>query len=310
MILSVKNKERILMEKTSVEMHQDCIELVSGKFRIAVTTKVGPRVIGGYIGDSENIFRVMPVQPIPGCDTGFILYGGHRLWHSPEMAVRSYAPDNEPVKAVETDTGVEFSSGVEPSTGIEKSITIEPLGDEKFQLTHRLINRNLWDIDVAPWALSVMAPGGQAIIPQHRDLDANPFAPDRSLVFWPYSNPQDPRLTLGDEYLFLRQDSQAEAPLKIGFNAEDGWCAYVNNGTALVKYFTHHVDAEYPDNGCSVESYSCADFCELETVAPLYNLAPGEMAEHVEIWHALENLPAIVSQQDVTDSLLPKLDLD
>lgn len=296
------------MKTTTVEMHSDCVELVSGDFRIAVTTKVGPRIIGGFIGGSPNIFRVMPDESLPDCPTGFRLYGGHRLWHSPEAMPRSYAADNAPVAVAERKDGaVEFSSGIEELTGIEKSITVRPLGEERFELTHRLINRGAWPIELAPWALSVMAPGGMAVLPLHRDLEANRFAPDRFVIAWPYSDLDDPRLTLGREFILLRQDTEAAGPCKIGLNCQDGWIGYVNAGTALVKRFTHFPDAEYPDNGCSVESYSCADFCEIETVAPLYLLDPGDDARHIEVWQGFSGLPPIEDEAGVKAEIASRL---
>ena len=99
---------------------------------------------------------------------------------------------------------------------------------------------------------------------------------------------------------------QGSEPCKVGFNCELGWIAYVNAGTALVKSFEHFIDAEYPDNGCSVESYTCSDFCEIETVAPLYSLEPGEAAEHVEVWHGIAGLPRIRSEADVSRHLEPR----
>jgi hypothetical protein len=296
------------MKKITVCGHAKCIEMVSGRFRLAVTTQVGPRVIHGSIAGSENIFRVLPPVPFSGCDTGFTLYGGHRLWHSPEALPRSYAADNDPVEVVEAGNGIEFRNAPEVLTGLQKAIHIEPLGDERFNVTHRLTNCGVWPIEVAPWALSVMAQGGMAVIPQQRrPKDGDPFVPDRSLVLWCYSSLADPRLVPGERYILLRQDPKATGPCKIGFNAELGWVAYVNAGTALVKRFTHFVDAEYPDGGCSVESYTCADFCEIETVAPLYSLEPGETAEHVELWEGLAGLPRIRTEADVSKHLEPRL---
>jgi len=292
-------------DTTTVEYHKKCVELKSGAFTLAVTTQVGPRIIGGFIDKSPNIFRVMPDKALPGCDSGFRLYGGHRLWHAPEVMPRSYAPDNKPVTVRDTSDGVEFSSGVEEMTGIEKAITIDVLGNERFRVTHRLINRNAWCVEIAPWALSVMAPGGMAIIPQQHVKGASPFAADRGIMLWTYTELTDPRLTLGRDYVLLRQDVTAARACKIGFNAERGWIAYVNAGTALIKYFEHFVDAQYPDNGCSVESYSCADFCEIETLAPLFNLEPGQTAEHVELWEGLSGLPEINTEADVRKHIEP-----
>ena len=294
------------MKKITVGAHRKCIEMVSGDFRLAITTEVGPRIIGAFVGASANLFRVLPRRPFSGCDTGFTLYGGHRLWHAPEALPRSYAPDNDPVEVVELDEGLEFRNAPEALTGLQKAIRVLPHGPNRFRIEHRLTNRGQWAVEVAPWALSVMARGGLAVIPQQRrPEDGNPFEPDRSLVLWPYSSLADPRLVLGDRYILLRQDDQATRACKIGFNCEPGWIAYVNAGTALVKRFEHFVDAEYPDGGCSVESYSCADFCEIETVAPLYDLPPGETAEHVEIWQGLAGLPEIRTEAEVIASLEP-----
>jgi len=295
-------------KRVTVDYHRNCVELVSGDFRLAVTTEVGPRIIGGFIGGSANLFRVMPNVAFSGADTGFRLYGGHRLWHSPEALPRSYAPDNDPVEVAPIAKGFEFRNAPEALTGLQKAIAVEALGKNRFQVTHRLTNVGQWAIEVAPWALSVMAPGGMAIVPQQRNpKHGNPFAPDRSLVLWPYSSFADPRLTCGDRYFLLGQDPAATGPCKIGFNCEPGWIAYANAGTALVKHFEHFGDAVYPDGGCSVESYTCADFCEIETVAPLYCLEPGDSAEHVEVWQGLAGLPEIRTEADVATHLEPLL---
>ena len=291
----------------SVGPHTDCLELVSGEFRIAVTTKVGPRVIGGFVKGSENIFQLMPDQDLPGIETGFRLYGGHRLWQSPEANPRSYAPDNAPVEVREEENGVRFTAEVEAVSGLQKSMLIEPLGSERFRVVHRLVNHNEWRIELAPWALSVMAKGGFAVIPQHRDVTANPFASDRGLMLWPYTELNDERLILGRDYIFLKQDVNAAGRCKIGFNAEPGWIAYLNKKVAFVKSFDHFIDALYPDNGCSVESFSCPDFCEIETLGPLYELEPGEQAEHIEIWTGLADVNAECSEQSIADNLVPRL---
>jgi len=273
-----------------------------------VTTEVGPRIIGGFVGRSANLFRVMPNLDFGGSDTGFRLYGGHRLWHSPEALPRSYAPDNDPVEVVGIRNGFEFRNAPEALTGLQKAIAVEALGGNRFRVTHRLTNVGQWAIEVAPWALSVMAQGGTAVIPQQRDPEhGNPFAPDRSLVLWPYSSFADPRLACGDRYVLLGQDPAATRPCKIGLNCQPGWIAYVNAGTALVKRFEHFADAVYPDSGCSVESYTCADFCEIETVAPLYDLGPGDSAEHLEEWQGIAGLPEIRTEADVAAYLEPRV---
>lgn len=289
--------------------YDNCLEMVSGNFRIAITQDCGPRVIGGFIGNGPNIFVVLPNDPMAGIDTGFKLRGGHRLWHSPEAAPRSYMPDDDPVKVTKIENGFSFECAPESNTGIQKSIAITKGDENCFVLTHTLKNCGLFDVTLAPWALSMMAPGGMAVLPQGRDTSRSPYIPDRSLMVWAYASFNDERIKYEDDYIFLKQIPHAANPVKIGFYTSAGWIAYVNNGSAFVKLidFYDQNEVSYPDNGCNLESYSCGDFCEIETLAPLFQLAPGESCEHTEIWQAIDNLPEIKSGDDFTKYVLPKI---
>lgn len=276
---------------------KNCVELKSGNFRIIVTTEMGPRIIGGFLGKSANLFYVNPETAGKTGSSEWLLYGGHRLWHSPEIKPRTYAPDNAPVTVKEMKEGIIFCSGTEKSTGIHKSIRIKSLGNRKFKVSHKLRNDNLWDVELAAWALSVMAPGGMAIIPQPQG-DKKALLPNRYLTIWPYTNMADPRITWGEKFTFLRHDAKAKIPCKLGLNCENGWISYVNKGVGLVKRFQHLIDAEYPDNGCSIESYSCSFMLEIETLSPLYQLAPGAEITHVEEWEGIEGFGEIKTEAD------------
>ncbi len=277
---------------------KNCVELSSGDFRIVVTTEVGPRIIGAFVGKSGNMMCVVDKTAGKTGGTEWKIYGGHRLWHSPEAKPRSYCPDNSKVTVKQTSDGIRFCGGTEKTTGIHKSYTIKPDGKRKFRIIHRLRNENMWNVELAAWALTVMAPGGTAIVPIPQG-DKKALLPNRYLTVWPYTNMADPRLTWGDKFILLRQDVNAESPCKFGINCEDGWMAYANKGCALVKRFEHFVDAVYPDNGCSIESYTCDFMLEIETLSPLYDLAPGEEIEHVETWEAMTGVGEIKTEKDV-----------
>ncbi|MBO4648026.1 MAG: hypothetical protein J5806_07710 [Lentisphaeria bacterium] len=289
------------MKKVTFEGWKNCVELVSGDFKLIVTTEIGPRVMGGFVGASKNIFNVNPKLAGQTGGEKWVNYGGHRLWHAPEMRPRTYAPDNGPATAKELEDGsVRFSAGTEPSTGIYKSVTIKPLGENKFRVEHRLRNDNPWEIELAPWALSVMAPGGTAIAPLNKAPKA--LLPNTFFSFWPYTDLADKRFTFGHDFLLVKQVPGAPAT-KIGFNCENGWIAYANNGTLFVKSFEYYVDAEYPDNGCSIEFYSCADMLEAETLAPLYAISEGEEIVHVEEWLCTAGPEKIETEADAAKYL-------
>jgi hypothetical protein len=276
---------------------KNCVELTNSDLKIIVTTEVGPRIIGAFFGKSRNMFYVNDKTAGKKGGDEWNIYGGHRLWHSPEAKPRSYAPDNDKITVKKEKDSFLFSSGIEKITGIRKSIRVSPEGKDSFKMTHIIKNENLWHIELAAWALTVMAPGGTAVVPQPKG-DKNSLLPNRYLTIWPYTNMADPRLIWGEKYILAKQNPKAKMPVKFGLNCEDGWMGYVNNGICFQKKFVHIADAEYPDNGCSIEVYSCASMLEIETLSPLCRLAPGKTIIHNEIWSAFPS-PSLKNEKDV-----------
>lgn len=141
------------MKKVAFQGWKNCVELKSGDFKLIVTTDVGPRVMGGFVGKNKhNIFNVDKDLAGTSGAKEWVNYGGHRLWHSPEIKPRTYAPDNSKVTVKELKNGsVSFSAGKEKTTGITKTLMITPLGGNKFKIEHHLRNDNMWEIEVAAW---------------------------------------------------------------------------------------------------------------------------------------------------------------
>jgi hypothetical protein len=88
-------------------------------------------------------------------------------------------------------------------------ITIKEKGT-KVYLKHTMTNYNLWDIELAAWALTVVAPGGLEVVPQET-LDTK-LLPNRMISLWPYSDMKDKRVQWGSKYIFLSHDSKALKP--------------------------------------------------------------------------------------------------
>jgi hypothetical protein len=136
-------------------------------------------------------------------------------------------------------------------------------------------------IEQAPWALSVMAGGGTALVPQpemYADL-----LPNRQLILWPYTDMADSRVHWGNEIITVAQRAGTE-PFKFGMNQTKKWAAYYNDGVLFQKSFDYREDAVYPDYGCSFELYTNEDFLELESLGPLVMIEPGETIAHEESW--------------------------
>jgi hypothetical protein len=82
------------------------------------------------------------------------------------------------------------------------------------------------------------------------------------------------------------------AELKLGAFDDAGWVAYVRDGVALVRRFVPATGEAHPDLGCNVETYCGPQFLELEILAPLRTLAPGDAAELHERWELRPDVDA------------------
>ncbi|MGI6460510.1 MAG: hypothetical protein ACOX5J_10530 [Candidatus Hydrogenedentales bacterium] len=286
----------------------NCIRLSSGPIELVATTDVGPRIIRLALAGEENLFKEFPEQMGKTGGEEWCSYGGHRLWHAPEVIPRTYEPDNGPVETQWDGNSLTLSQDVEPSTGIQKEISVRFLGDgATIRLEHILTNTGPWDISLAPWALSVMAEGGRAIVPQEEFIShSDKLLPARPLVLWHYTDMSDARWIWGKQFIQLLQDPTAgEDCQKAGLLNKQGWAAYVLNGTVFIKRFPFYEGMPYPDYGCNTELYTDGAILEVETLGPMTFLAAdGGMVTHVEHWGLFK---ADVPQDDpgIADTLLP-----
>jgi hypothetical protein len=297
------------MERIAYKGWKDCCRLANDRVELVVTTEVGPRIIRfGFIG-RDNEFREFEATLGKTGGGEWRIYGGHRLWHAPEAEPRTYAPDNDPVEVEKHKHFTRFIQPVEASTGIQKELDVDlSETDAHVEIIHRLRNTNLWTVELAPWALSVMAPGGRAILPlPPRGPHPKHLLPTNTLTLWAYTDMSDPRWKWGERYILLRQDPRAAVPQKIGAMITDGWAAYARAGHLFLKKFNVATSAVYPDHGCSVEIFTNADMLELETLGPLIRLQPGGVVEHVEHWFLFDNVATPATDAEVDAQVLPRV---
>lgn len=285
------------------------LHLSNGLVELVATLEVGPRIIRFSVVDGANVMKEFSAQ-LGGCaEDEWKIRGGHRLWHAPEVKPRTYPLDNYPVAAHEiAPLHVRLTPPAEVENGIQKEIDILLSSNEnKVTLTHRVRNIGRWDITMAPWALTVMDSGGLAIVPLPEKRSHNDtVAPDFPLVIWPYTDLTDQRLKLGSRYITLRQDSQM-APIKFGMALQEGWAAYLVHGLLFVKYFDFIPGLEYPDYGCNFEAFTNEEFLEVESLAPMVSLAPGEEVEHVETWRIFAGVPEVTNEADIDREVLKRV---
>ncbi len=273
------------LEKISYGGWENCLKLTEDGIELVITLDVGPRVIRLGTPGGQNLFKEFQDQMGKTAGTEWMSFGGHRLWHAPEVFPRSYAQDFQPVAHTWKDNVLKLVQKTEPETGIQKEIEI-CIQNKTVHLVHRLINRNPWAVELAPWCLSVMAAGGRVIVPQE-DFIPHPdvLVPARSLVLWHFTRMNDPRLTWGDRLIQMREDSQINSKQKFGVRNTKGWAAYHLGQHLFLKFIPQPTPgATYPDMGCNFEFFTMPGFLEVESLGPLVRLEPNAATEHLEQW--------------------------
>ena len=298
------------MEKINYGGWENCYRIANDAVEVIFTSDIGPRIIRFGLLGGKNIFKEYSEQMGITQGDEWMIIGGHRLWHAPEAIPRSYYPDLEPILVQETSEGVLLTQKPEPTTGLQKQIEIKMVpGEPEVHLQHTLINHNLWAVETAPWALSVMAPGGVAILTfPERGPHPEYILPTSSLTIWPYTDLSDPRWVWGKRYFMLKQDPQKPDPQKIGIFAPDGWAAYVNDNNLFIKQVAIQFEGIYPDMGVNFEVFTNDAMLELESLGPIESIPPKGKIRHQEHWTLVEGVPTPQSEADVVANILPHLE--
>lgn len=285
--------------------------LNAGDVELVLPTDIGPRIISCSLKGGDNLFCTIPEELGSRGEEQWCLRGGHRLWHSPELKPRTYDLDNFPiqVKPLEAENGAVMVGNPDPVSGMQKSISIEVQAHNSFKLTHRLVNvSNAWAVECAPWALSVMALGGYAVIPLlPRGDHETSLLPNYTLIPWTYTDFSLPVWDFHTDYIGV-ETSRATGPQKIGISNYLGWSAYWQSAGTFVKYSPVSTQARYPDFNSCFELFSNDMMCELETLGALVSLEQGEAVEHVEYWCVLEGLSKPATNDVFNDELKPAVD--
>lgn len=275
-----------MIERTPHLGWPNCIRIRTDLLEVVVTTDVGPRIIHCSRPGKPNVLKVFEGDVGQTGGATWRPYGGHRLWHAPEVHPRTYAPDNEPVAAEIVGETLRIHQPVEASTGIEKRLTVTASPDGSLTLLHLLRNHNVWPVELAPWSLTMMAQTGTAIIPlpEYAPHSNDALLPVGTLTAWSYTRLGDPRWWWGSRSVQLRQDPAATSAQKLGLQVPAGWAAYALDEQLFVKYVDYDPGAVYPDGGVNFETFTNADILELESLGPLTVLAPGAAVQHRETW--------------------------
>jgi hypothetical protein len=304
-----------MLERFSYRGWTNACRLSNGAVELVITADVGPRILFyGFCG-GENLLHEVEHDAGKTGGSEFRLYGGHRLWVSPEVE-RTYYPDNTAVTVSGRGNATRFSAQREatpPGTNLQKEmeIVLESTGSQVC-ITHRIRNEDTRPTTLAPWSPTMMGAGGRAILPlsPRIAMDKDHYLPVGTFGIWSFTDFADSRWVLGTSYIQLRQLSTPEGRFKEqmgGIYNAAGWGAYFRDGLLFVKRAGVISGARYPDFGCNFEVFTNPDFIELETLGPVVELQPGEAVEHVERWWLFAGVPSGEDDAWIDSAVVPRV---
>ncbi len=261
-----------------------CLKITNSVVEIMVTIEYGPRIVKyGYVS-GRNQFAEDVNNKISTSHGDYYIIGGHRFWHLPENKDRTYIPDNKKVEYESIFNGVRLIQEIEKWTQVQKIIEITfELSSSKVNILHKIVSLNAFDINISVSGITAMSKGGIEIIPlEERKIGT---MPNKSFVFWPYSNIKDSRVYFGDRYIAMKVCENVFENFKIGFNTNLSYAMYYNENELFVKQFKRDKNnSNYPHMGCSYESFIGINYIEMQTNSPIYTISTNQCVEHLEIW--------------------------
>ncbi|MEG1805260.1 MAG: hypothetical protein RR327_02590, partial [Clostridia bacterium] len=267
-------------------------EITNNKVKLVVTTGVGPRIMHFGFCDKENVLYVNQSDFLNRADI-FKFYGGHRLWHSPEHAIRTYQRDNSQCEVEVLPLGVKVSN-YETENKIKKTMQIEMKDNGRVRIIHSIKNCSTFDYNLACWGITQMKGGGVAVFPQ--DNRRTGLLPNRSIALWDYADLSDKRLTFTSNNIIIKQDPTIEKAFKIGSFNREGYLGYFNDGDLFVKEFDVS-EGDYSDYGCNAEIYVNDNFLELESLSAMAEIPENEEISHTETWELFGNVEAPIKEK-------------
>jgi hypothetical protein len=323
-VASAAGDDGVKLESAAYRGWKNNLRISNGDAELLVTLDVGPRILSYRLQGGRNVFKEYAEQLGKSGESTWMSRGGHRLSIAPEDPKRSYVPDNGPAtyKVLDKASGlIRVTSAPDTVNNVTKEtdILLASKGS-RVKVVHRIKNVGSKTVELSPWAVTVLAPGGVEIIPQppRKPYPKDPskttaadYAPDRSIVFWPYFSFLNQGWNFGVKYITLwpsltRQGAKY-GPTKVGMYHRMNWVAYLNDGDLFVKRFDYEKDKTYPDGGCNLETFANPDMLDIETLGPLVQLAPGATIEHTETWDLVSGVGSYVHQAEIDKVVVSKI---
>jgi hypothetical protein len=131
------------------------------------------------------------------------------------------------------------------------------------------------------------------------------YLPNMNIVYWPWTKPDDSRMSITGKYIIIKQDPEISDWFKIGMPNSEGWAAYINGGTMFVKTYKEDHTQKYPDFGSSYETFTNDLMLEMEILSPLKNIEPGGFVEVEEKWFLYDQIAVPKNAEEIDQNIIP-----
>ncbi len=257
--------------------------LTDGRTEVGCALDFGIRVSHLSAAGMDNIFYEQPDDGSDGLTTadGWRLYGGHRLWNTPEDD-SCYGAEDRPVEYELCDAGVNLKQPVDLMRKISKELRLRFMADGRIEVTNIIRNIGEEPVETAAWGVNTLT-GGRAEIDFIKTDSVVGGQPARYISLWGDTNICDERVTWTGDHL-TAQYKDIPDYFKIGLYTRSGRAFYYNKGQKFTLEFGADDFGKYPDNGCNFELWLHSRCMELESLGKVTRLSKGDCAEHVEYW--------------------------
>jgi len=267
------------IEQTSYRLWTEAYRCTVGSAELILVTAIGPRILSLRLNAGANVLHEDPT----GFGVGeWRLYGGHRFATAPESEA-SYTPDNERCAVTTEDGRLTVTQRPDPA-GLSRTLHLSGIDSSGFEIRHVLRNTGAASWQGAPWAITCVDPVGRIVVPWRSPQDCASGPPVR---YWSqpgetYADATSRQWQPGADCFVIDPTGQKG---KMGLFSDRGWVALLrSDATFVIRSHNPVAGARYPDGGCNVEVYTCAQYLELETLGPLTTLGPGQELVHEERW--------------------------
>lgn len=269
------NKVNVL--EINYKNYGKCLRIANDVVEVIVTIEFGIRIVKyGFIG-GKNHFRENILED--GCQNKNL--GGHTFEYVTGKNIPFESLKSE-VKYEIISQGVRFTQSIDNATYTQKIIEIIfEVDSSRVDVIHKVHSLNPFNINLSVCGVTSMDKGGIEVVPLSFKNDYN--FPNKSLMFWPYSNLKDSRVYLGEKYVAMKICETNIQDFRIGFDTGLDYALYYNDKELFVKRFFKK-DGEYPNKGCVYESFISKDVIEMRANSPIKCISFEECFEHRESW--------------------------